>query len=106
MSKTALIFPHQLFSNHPALSQNPNCVLLIEHPLFFGDAKYPTRMHKQKLAYHRATMANYIIELTKREFNCELVPYKNGKDPLQSLCKQLARENHNELLVADVHDDT
>ena len=104
MTTAALVFPHQLFLQHPALEIPPDMVVLIEHPLFFGDEKYPAQMHKQKLAYHRATMAAYQLQLESKGFACELVAYKNDKDPLQPLCKRLAKAGHTHLVVTDVHD--
>jgi len=54
-----LIYPHQLFRNHPALGKGRNSILL-EDPMFFGnDSRWPMRMHKQKLVLHRASMAAY-----------------------------------------------
>jgi len=50
----ALIYPHQLFPNHPAISQADLCVL-IEEPLLF--AQY--RFHAQKLVLHIASMNCY-----------------------------------------------
>ncbi|MEL6315547.1 MAG: cryptochrome/photolyase family protein, partial [Pseudomonadota bacterium] len=59
MSTALLILPHQLFADHPALGAEPDQVVMLEDPLFFGDPQYPMVMHKQKLWLHRATMAHY-----------------------------------------------
>lgn len=59
----ALIYPNQLFAEHPALAAK-RAVWLIEDPLFFGnDARWPMAMHKQKLMLHRASMKAYAEEL-------------------------------------------
>lgn len=59
----AIIYPHQLFENHPALAAK-RAVWLIEDPLFFGnDAHWPMGMHQQKLMLHRASMKAYAEEL-------------------------------------------
>jgi len=50
----ALIYPHQLFPNHPAISQADLCVL-IEEPLFFTQYRF----HAQKLVLHIASMDCY-----------------------------------------------
>jgi len=105
MSKAALIFPHQLFKEHPVLQAKPSTVFLVEHPLFFGDHTYPARMHKQKLAYHRATMAAYQSQLERKRFNCEIAQYQRGKEPLPALCKRLSKNGNTHLIVVDVHDD-
>jgi len=91
MTTIALIFPHQLFSDHPVLREKPEKVLLIEDSLFFGDAAYPARMHKQKLAFHRASMAEYLKLLKRRNVVGELVGYQSAKDGLGVLFKGLAK---------------
>ncbi|MEL6745482.1 MAG: cryptochrome/photolyase family protein, partial [Pseudomonadota bacterium] len=73
MSKTALIFPHQLFIDHPALEGKPGAIVLLEEPLFFDDARYPAKFHKQKLAYHRTTMTRYAVHLDGEGFAVEHV---------------------------------
>lgn len=63
MTEITLIYPHQLFANHPAIAKG-RAVWLIEDPLFFGnDAHWPALMHKQKLMLHRASMKAYAAEL-------------------------------------------
>ncbi len=58
-----LVYPHQLFANHPAIARG-RAVRLIEDPLFFGnDASWPAAMHQQKLMLHRASMKAYEAEL-------------------------------------------
>jgi len=58
-SELALVFPHQLFADHPALAENRPS-LLIEDPLFFGtDSEQPLAFHAKKLILHRATMKRW-----------------------------------------------
>lgn len=54
MKRINLIFPHQLFQNSPLFETDHPCYL-IEEFLFFK--QYP--FHKQKIAFHRATMKRY-----------------------------------------------
>ncbi len=49
-----IIFPHQLFLKSPLIENNHE-IYLIEEFLFFK--QYP--FHKQKIAFHRASMKNY-----------------------------------------------
>ena len=64
MSEATLIYPHQLFRNHPAVAKR-RPVWLIEDPLLFGnDPHWPASMHQQKLLLHRASMKAYCAELT------------------------------------------
>lgn len=58
MTRAALIYPHQLFAEHPALKGVTRAVL-IEEPLLF--AQY--RFHRQKLILHRATMMRFAERL-------------------------------------------
>ncbi len=55
----ALVFPHQLFQDHPALSED-RPIFLVEDPLFFGtDPEFPLRFHAKKLILHRASMKRW-----------------------------------------------
>ena len=54
MRTDALIYPHQLFADHPTKT-GADTVFLVEDPLFFR--QYP--FHKQKLMLHRASMRRY-----------------------------------------------
>ena len=61
--QTTLIYPHQLFGNHPAIAKGRE-IRLIEDPIFFGnDPHWPAAMHRQKLLLHRASMKAYAAEL-------------------------------------------
>lgn len=58
----ALIYPHQLFEDHPALSSGRDAYL-IEDPLFFGtDSEQPLALHGKKLMLHRAAMQSWLAE--------------------------------------------
>ena len=54
MSRTGIIFPHQLFE-HNILFSNCDTIYLIEEWLYFKQYKF----HKQKIAFHRASMKFY-----------------------------------------------
>jgi len=60
MTAIALIFPHQLYQHHPALS-NAKAVALIEDELFFRQYRF----HKKKLILHRASMKAYEAQCRK-----------------------------------------
>jgi len=103
MRKAALVFPHQLFKQHPVLGGNPEKVFVVEDTLFFLDSQYPMNLHQQKLAYHRETMALFTAQLQKR-IDVETVPWTARESPIMALCKRLASEDFKKLLVCDVHD--
>ena len=63
MSTINLVLPHQLFKNSPLLELE-GTFYLIEEYLFFK--QYP--FHKQKIAFHRATMKGYADYLASKGF--------------------------------------
>ena len=77
MKKINIIFPHQLLINSPLLS-NGYEVYLIEEYNFFQRYQF----HKQKLAFHRASMCNY-----KKHLECHgiKVHYIDTLDPLSEI---------------------
>jgi deoxyribodipyrimidine photolyase-related protein len=61
MTQAALIYPHQLFADHPALTGVRRAVM-IEDPLLF--TQFP--FHRQKLILHRASMKRFAKRLDQR----------------------------------------
>lgn len=84
-----IIFPNQLFANHPGLKRKPNKVILIEDSLFFGDKRYPAKFHKQKLWLHRATMKRYEATLVNKGFHTSYIDYASDSS-LDDLLKRVA----------------
>lgn len=80
-----LVFPHQLYKQHPGLAYQPSQIVLIEDSLFFGDNRYPAKFHKQKLWLHRATMKRYEAHLTLAGYKVQYLEYA----PDSSLADQL-----------------
>ena len=58
MPTAALIYPHQLYADQPALA-GADRVYLIEDPLLFAQYTF----HRQKLILHRASMTRYAAGL-------------------------------------------
>ena len=106
MTTVAFVFPNQLFADQPVLRTSPEKVLLIEDSLFFGDSQYPARFHKQKLAYHRATMAEYAEQLKALGHVVDTVAYDNDASVLGALCQTLAKSGVGKITVAEINDDT
>ena len=61
MKKVGLIFPHQLFERHEIL-EICDQLYLIEESLFFTHFNF----HKQKIAFHRASMRAYEKQLLEK----------------------------------------
>lgn len=106
MSSAVLIFPHQLFKQHPALVSG-GAVYLIEDSLFFGnDSHWPTAMHQQKLMLHRSSLKAYAAELRAVGISTHHI---EAPDHLATDSKRLLEENLpldlGEIHLADPADD-
>lgn len=104
MTTALLIFPHQLFADHPGLNEEVDRVLLIEDSLFFGDPQYPARFHKQKLWLHRASMARYQATLREKGFDPELVRYEEGTRVLREAIGVLKKDGVKRIVACDPTD--
>ncbi len=67
-TSATLIFPHQLFQNHPGL-QGGRMVYLVEEWLFFRQYNF----HKKKLVLHRASMKFYESWLSEHGYQVKYV---------------------------------
>lgn len=104
MRTALLIFPHQLFAEHPGLADQPDRVVLIEDPLFFGDRQYPMRFHKQKLWLHRTSMKRFAEHLKDEGESVDYVDYLAGEPVTQQTVEQLAKDGIERLVLADPAD--
>lgn len=87
--ETTLIYPHQLFAEHPAV-QTGREIRLVEDPLFFGnDPHWPAAMHCQKLMLHRASMKAYAAELEAAGHAVCYIEVPEGMDSAELLEKAL-----------------
>jgi|SaaInlStandDraft_1057018.scaffolds.fasta_scaffold48800_2 deoxyribodipyrimidine photolyase-related protein len=68
MTQAALIYPHQLFAEHPAL-KGVSQVVLVEEPLLFTQYRF----HRQKLILHRTTMTRYAERLRQQSLQVHYV---------------------------------
>ena len=66
--KITLVFPHQLFQEHPALHPD-RTVWLVEDYLFFRQLRF----HSHKLILHRASMKNYEKLLQTKGFSVHYI---------------------------------
>jgi len=105
MSKSiSLVFPHQLFQNHPALEED-RPVYLIEDTLFFGDPHAsPGRFHKQKIVLHRASMKAFEERLAGLGYDVTYVEYDREQTVDRWLEAQHGRSPFDEIVVADPTD--
>ena len=100
ISAVTLIFPNQLFKEHPAVS-NERKIFLIEEWLFFHQYKFI----KQKLVLHRASMQFYKSYLQKQSIECEYISAETEKCDIRLLIPFLAEQGITEIHYADVADN-
>ena len=92
--KINIIFPHQLFKYHPLLKIEGD-LYLIEEYLFFKQYKF----HKQKIAFHRATMKNFEIELKNLGKKIHYIESSNELSDIRKFDKEIAAKKITEINV-------
>ena len=85
-----IIFPNQLYIDHPGLRLTPSRVVLIEDSLYFGDPHYPMRFHKQKIWLHRATMKRFEKSLQSLGYKTLYLDFDFQSGSLQRQIKRIA----------------
>ena len=103
MKEITLIFPHQLFNEHPALKKNRE-IVVIEDPLFFGDQTYPLNFHKMKLTFHRASMKFYTNKLMQNREPVHYIEYNKFNENKNYLFNWLKKNSFSEIHFAEVDD--
>jgi len=88
-----IIFPHQLFKQHPILEQNTDVYLIEEH-LFFKQYNF----HKTKISFHRATMKYYVDYLNGLGLKVHYIDSYSEEADIRTFIKQKAKEG-----VTDIH---
>lgn len=88
-----VLFPHQLFQlTTIGYSFDYSGVVLVEHPLFFKDKKYPLNFHKKKLILHRASMQHYKEYLETYDHKVHYFDYQSVSEPGQTF-QELSKIN-------------
>ncbi len=102
--EVTLIFPHQLFTDHPSLDQSRPAYLLEDALLFGGDPHWPINFHRKKLILHRASMKAYAARLEQEGFTVHYVDWQNGQGTLEVL-RKLFKKRPARLHFCDPVDD-
>ena len=86
--KATLVFPNQLFENHPAISRSRKS-FVVQDPLFFNDSSYGIKFHKQKILLHLMSTQTYNSELNSKGIDSTLVTFDqlDGRDYLLNFLK-------------------
>jgi deoxyribodipyrimidine photolyase-related protein len=99
MTAVTLVFSHQLFEVHPALKKE-RPIYLIEEFLFFNQFNF----HKQKLAFHRASMKAYESYLQSKGYQVRYIDSTNKTADIRNLLLNLKSEGVSEIHYCDVTD--
>mgnify|MGYP001821109792 CR=1 FL=1 len=100
MKEAALIFPHQLFKDSPLLSTD--CpIYLVEEFLFFKHYKF----HKQKIAFHRASMKAYERFLKTKNKTVIYIEATNTACDVRQLIPILISDGAEKLHITDPTDN-
>lgn len=97
--QVTLIFPHQLFKEHPAIKKG-QVIYLIEEELFFTQYKF----HKQKLLLHRASMRAYQEQLEQQGYSCQYCTIRSYPK-LAEVFKQFSKEGIKTIELVDPTDN-
>jgi deoxyribodipyrimidine photolyase-related protein len=95
-----LIFPHQLLAESKVLD-NGHEIYLIEEHLFFRQYKF----HKQKLAFHRASMQHYKAFLESKGLTVHYLDTNNPLSDLRHFTTEIENKRISEIQVLDPVDD-
>ena len=75
----SLVYPHQLYKEHPALDEK-RPVFLIEEPLLYGsDSKWPLEHHARRQALLREAGVLYVDGLVASGYKAEIIEIPSGQ---------------------------
>lgn len=100
MKEITIIFPHQLFKQHPAMDAS-RPVYLVEETLFFNQFNF----NQQKILLHRASMKAYSGFLMNQKINVEYVEAITPLADVRNLLAHLKQQNITAIHMAEVADN-
>ena len=99
MSKTGILFPHQLFEQN-ILVAKCETIYLVEELLFFKQYNF----HKQKITFHRASMKFYENYLQSKKIEVVYIDSFNELSDIRKLIPHLKKEGVNYIEYIDTTD--
>jgi len=100
MSKTGIIFPHQLFEKNPLIARC-KIIYLVEEWLYFKQYNF----HKQKIAFHRASMKWYESYLQSNDIVVTYIDSFNNLSDIRKLVPHLKNEGITSIEYIDTTDN-
>lgn len=100
MNKTGIIFPHQLFEQNILISEC-DTIYLIEEWLYFKQYNF----HKQKIAFHRASMKFYENYLQSKKIKVIYIDSQNDLSDIRKLIPFIKSRGVETVEYIDTTDD-
>jgi len=100
MKEATIIFPHQLFKNHPAIEAGRS-IYLVEETLFFKQYHF----HQQKIMLHRASMKAYADFLANKKMQVNYIEASDAFSDIRKLLPYLQTQQISTIYIADVADN-
>jgi deoxyribodipyrimidine photolyase-related protein len=98
--KIGLIFPHHLFEKIP-FSEDVDVYYVLEEHLFFNYFKF----HKQKIAFHRATLQSFSHQLSKKGKITHYIDAQSALSKIGNLIRDLNRNGATEIFHFELSDN-
>ncbi len=98
--EAAIVFPHQLFNGTPILKLKCD-IYLVEEFLFFKHYKF----HKQKIAFHRASMKSYANDLESKGHFVTYIDSTSSLSDVRQLIPHLLHEGVQSFHIIDPTDN-
>ncbi len=99
MSKTGILFPHQLFEQNSLVSKCTT-IYLVEECLYFTQFNF----HKQKIAFHRASMKFYESYLQSKKIEVVYIDSSNALADIRKLIPYLKKQGVDTIEYIDTTD--
>lgn len=100
MKTATILFPNQLFKNAEILDESNN-IYLVEEYLFFKLYKF----HKQKIAFHRASMKCYADRLNNQDKKVIYIDAEDELSDIRNLIPKLIADGYESLNIIDPIDN-
>jgi deoxyribodipyrimidine photolyase-related protein len=100
MKAITIVFPHQLFEEHPGIHAG-STVYLVEEWLFFNQFNF----HQQKILLHRASMKAFEAQLQQRNISTTYIEASDKNSAISVLIETLSKAGCENIVIAELVDE-
>ena len=100
MKAITIVFPHQLFEEHPGIHAG-STVYLVEEWLFFNQFNF----HQQKILLHRASMKAFEAQLQQRNISTTYIEASDKNSAISVLIATLSKVGCKNIVIAELVDE-